>query len=147
MNGPKKVFVYGTLRPDISIDPKKSRSWSNLLKAEGISHKKALIKDAKMYDRGYPFIVLDKQYGSTPPDRGRSVVGSLCSFKSDQQFQDILRHLDHVEGHPDFYTRIVTEAHVDGNAESCWVYIRRPSDIEGKAIEVPSGDWLTFERP
>lgn len=113
-----KIFVYGSLR--------KHGGLHGAVKNTNYLGKFNTRPEYNLYSLGaFPALVKN---GKT------SIVGELYEVN-----EEVLRTLDMIEGHPDFYCR--TPITLD-NGESCEVYLL-PNAPNGCPI-VDSGDWIKF---
>ena len=99
---------------------------------------------------GFPFTL--------PPGEGRAdctptaVLGELYQAVEPGEGSALVRQLDALESHPDWYRRekvqveLVAEGQGQGQLVEAWMYLfRKLSDLSGDEPEVkPPGDWRTF---
>ncbi len=112
-------FVYGTLKNGFPNN--------NILK--GIKFDKGYIVDYEMYGKTYFFPFVKK---------GKGVVHGEIYYNVPKR---IMKELDILEGHPNFYKRevaLITTS--DGMSQPAWVYLNPlgAKDVGGK---ISSGNW------
>ena len=120
----EKVFVYGTLR--------KGGHYHHLLEDSTF-----LINGfvpGEMYSLGaYPAVVISD-------DCSLKVYGEVFSVT-----EDVLSKLDKLEGHPEFYLRIMQKIEIEnGRPVNAWIYVISEDEIKGDLKKVDSGDWFEF---
>ena len=114
-------FVYGTLRKMFHNHGFIVNAFKDVEDAE--------IKGTLTFEGGLPWVYRDND----------AVVKGELYTMSDHVYEDVLRVLDRLEGHPTMYTR--TEVHtLDGN--KCWCYLA--SGNFSKHDVVASGDFAEF---
>lgn len=123
--GPKRIFVYGTLRRDVA-SPKDYEH------GEVVGHGRI---GGRMYRASgwFPGVV---------PSDDNEVVGQLISYEDldDDEWHRLIQSMDRYEGAPTLYRReTVTVRMEDGRTVESQVYFyNRPvEDLN----EIPSGDW------
>lgn len=96
-----------------------------------LSAQPATLRNAVLYDMGaYPGV----GHGAS------SVIGELFELRD-----QALETTDHIEGHPDFYTRRVELVETEsGSQVEAWVYWA-PSGLIDESSRIDSGNW--FDRP
>jgi gamma-glutamylcyclotransferase (GGCT)/AIG2-like uncharacterized protein YtfP len=91
--------------------------------------------------KSFPYVVDKAEFADTNPTH---IIGELYDIEA-----DILKDLDELEGHPDFYTRRSVQV-VGEHTYSAYVYILENSGIirglknNSRFELVPSGDWLVY---
>ena len=109
------VFVYGTLRSGFS---------NHFLMASTVKIGDGETKNKyALYTSGIPFLVEDEQ---------------VSTIKGEVYFVDdtILRVLDSLEGHPDWYKRKLIPVVVKGKEYIAWAYFNKPA-----GVLIESGDY------
>jgi gamma-glutamylcyclotransferase (GGCT)/AIG2-like uncharacterized protein YtfP len=94
--------------------------------------------------KSFPYVVDKTEFDDTNPTH---IIGELYDIEA-----DILKDLDELEGHPDFYTRRTVQVSHDTETHtySAYVYILENSGIirglknNARFELVPSGDWLVY---
>jgi len=125
------VAVYGTLR---------SGYWNHGLLRAAVSHGVHTLKGYKLY------VMSNITYDTIPfivesDDADAEVTVEMFS-EGEVPWVDQVEHLDWLENHPDWYTRVA----VTVNEQACWVYVFKGKVAEqylsGDDIQqVPTGDW------
>jgi gamma-glutamylcyclotransferase (GGCT)/AIG2-like uncharacterized protein YtfP len=64
---------------------------------------------------------------------------------SGEAWPELIWRMDRLEGHPDFYTRILATAYVGGSAMRVWTYVVQDPYYRGLPA-VPENDWRTINR-
>lgn len=123
---PRAVFVYGTLRPGNGND----RLWRGRDK----SHRNATVDGFTVYDGGgFPYAL--------ETETNAPAVGTLIEF-SKSNWPDVLASLDRLEGYPDHYRRVVTDALTDdGDCVPCWVYVAARAEWVANLPVCTDGEW------
>ena len=116
-------FVYGTLRKMFHNHGFIINAFKDVEDAE--------INGILTFENGLPWVY-------SPDCEGLTVKGELYTM-SDHIYDDVLRVLDRLEGHPTMYTRTEVET-LEGN--KCWCYIANGSFSRHDVIE--SGDFAEF---
>ena len=128
------VFVYGTLMQG---------HWNHHL-LDDLEGREAMTRsdDFKMVAHSYPYAF---RAGNGEP--GTSITGELyCDVP-----EDVMRHLDRLEGYPEHYTRIVVgviDPETGDSLGKAWIYLAnlerdRRGFIEGLE-EISDGDWARW---
>jgi gamma-glutamylaminecyclotransferase len=94
--------------------------------------------------KSFPYVVAETEFADTNPTH---IIGELYDIEA-----DVLKDLDELEGHPDFYTRCTIQVSDQAatHTYSAYVYIlENPGIISGLKNNsrfelVPSGDWLVY---
>ncbi|KAK7792149.1 hypothetical protein R5R35_000416 [Gryllus longicercus] len=105
-----KVFVYGTLKQN---EP--NHYWI-LDKSEGFSR---FICKAQTVEK-YPLIIASRYnipFLLDVPGQGHHVIGEVYEVD-----ESMLKHLDVLEEHPDFYVREIREVQSENKRIDAWVY-------------------------
>eukprot|EP00026_Physarum_polycephalum_P018695 Phypoly_transcript_20375.p2 GENE.Phypoly_transcript_20375~~Phypoly_transcript_20375.p2 ORF type:complete len:145 (+),score=27.16 Phypoly_transcript_20375:109-543(+) len=124
MQAPITVICYGTLRQGFSNH--------HFLKGATFLGNGKLVKYGTMYNTG-PFPILSISDTSL-----HSIFVEVYHVN-----EDIFRHLDMLEGYPEFYTRTEEEVKMEnGEIVVGWVYHQNndKGDLKAKHI-IESGDW------
>lgn len=133
------LFVYGSLR----------RGFPNHFLLEKSIYIGTYITVDKYHmigqvSKSFPYVVEEKEFETTA---STSIIGELYDIEA-----DVLKDLDELEGHPDFYTRRTVQV-ADGlgiHTYSAYVYIlENPGIIRGiknnsRFELVSSGDWVAY---
>ena len=133
---PKAFFVYGTL---MRGEPNFEHHFG---KRKIVEEYSAEVSGFEMYSMGsFPCCIATESNASLPPVKGRVIV------VDDEDFEATLRAVDRLEGHPDFYRRIVVvPSHVSATKEPppCWMYVL---NAPGKVANLPrvwTNDWKKY---
>lgn len=130
-----RVAVYGTLRTGESNHGLLTRCLSQgTFELKG--YEMRVMSGVNLHS--IPFIVKS----DTPEAK---VTVELFTPQVHQEWPQILRELDWLEGHPDWYTRELVSV-ADGYPR-VWVYTFDQEQLDdaiahGRALTVPTGDWL-----
>ena len=115
------VFVYGTL--------KQGHSNHRIMHMDDESESALVMRDATikgdLYDLG-PFP------GAVESKNGGKIVGEVWDVSN-----QTVRHLDRLEGHPDFYKR--KKVPVLGTNWQAWAYFL--PEVPENAVPMPAGSW------
>jgi len=131
MSLPRRVFVYGTLRPG-------QPNWERLLSGRAERVEPGTLPTIDLLDCGhYPAAV-------NRPGAG-GATGEVVWIKP-EAWPSVLAALDHLEGHdptdPDsLYDRVIRPVDVAGQPVECWVYVAGPMLSASLRPVVPGGDW------
>jgi gamma-glutamylcyclotransferase (GGCT)/AIG2-like uncharacterized protein YtfP len=133
------LFVYGSLR----------RGFPNHFLLEKSIYMGTYSTVDKYYmigqvSKSFPYVVAEAEFEGQPSTH---IIGELYDIDA-----DVLKDLDDLEGHPDFYTRRLVRAtdELGNNIYSAYVYIlENPEIIRGLKNNnrfelVPSGDWRVY---
>ncbi len=133
------LFVYGSLR----------RGFPNHFLLEKSIYMGTYSTVDKYYmigqvSKSFPYVVAEKEFESQPSTH---IIGELYDIDA-----DVLKNLDDLEGHPDFYMRCLVRVadELGDNIYSAYVYIlENPEIIRGLKNNdrfelVPSGDWRVY---
>jgi len=130
----QKVFVYGTLRKGYGNHNACLAGAPNL-KFMG---KGKTVGTFNMRSGGFPFVSQELNDGNDS-----TIVGELYEVEE----STLLGPLDGLEGHPDFYTRKMTQIVLDdsehGDVEEAWMYFLNHNGIQGDAV--PTGDFSDYK--
>jgi len=88
-NKPKSCFVYGRLRPDDDCGLTMVKD-----AIEGMTARKAIVKNAGLYKDEYAAAILGKQ--------GKQVVGYVLTHSDDMVFAIKLEYIDAIEGYNEY---------------------------------------------
>lgn len=118
MKNIKKVFVYGSLRPDFTASYSKQVYSNSSLQ---IKTEKAELKNGKLFqfkERGYPTVYFETSNDS----HTNNIKGFL--IEDDVNFDELLRILDEIEEYPDVYNRKEVEVlNIERNLyENAYIY-------------------------
>lgn len=114
------VFVYGTLRKDLP--------WNHLLKTSSFLGEGKTKEKFALYADGISFVIENNKISN--------ITGELYEVDS-----KILKILDSLEGHPDWYCRKKTTIISKDKEIEAWLYFY-PRKIKGLLIN--SGDYLDY---
>jgi gamma-glutamylcyclotransferase (GGCT)/AIG2-like uncharacterized protein YtfP len=133
------LFVYGSLR----------RGFPNHFLLEKSIYIGTYSTVDKYYmigqvSKSFPYVLAETEFEGQP---SAHIIGELYDIDA-----DVLKNLDDLEGHPDFYTRRLVRAtdELGNNIYSAYVYIlENPEIIRGLKNNdrfelVPSGDWRVY---
>lgn len=121
------VFVYGTLRAGYN----NHRTF--LMTGDDVRHvsKGRTVQKFTMRASGIPFVNKD--------DPRSHIIGEVYCVSDDK-----LKHLDRLEGHPDWYVRELTSIKLDsGTIINAWLYFNE----ETRCDVVESGDYTDYREP
>lgn len=121
---PNYYAVYGTLR---NREPN-ARLWQGLAYRLGIS----IVEGYRLVSNGgFPYAI-------PAPDQ----ISTVEIIKARPGAEVVLRaRLDHLEGYPDFYTRVVVPVALGDKTIDCWLYTPTQPDDFADLPEVFDNDW------
>lgn len=125
------LFVYGTLK----------RGFNNntLLTNQQFVGTAKTVKSMIMEDRGIPFIYdYKKAYKGNKLYEGSPILGELWNVS-----EDALKRIDGLEGHPDWYTRRLTQVVLDDWKTYAWLYYMTPKHTKDNLPYFPENAYLT----
>lgn len=118
------VFVYGTLRPGWG----NSRRWTG--RGEARHDGTATVRGFRLVSNGaFPFAL---------PDADSVAVGALI-YPHPDHYAAVLDDLDHLEGYPRFYDRIMVVIDTPAGHVKAWIYV--PVELYDDLPPVEGNDW------
>lgn len=92
-----------------------------------------------MEDRGIPFVYdYKKAYKGNKLYEGSPILGELWNVS-----EDALKRIDGLEGHPDWYTRRLTQVVLDDWKTYAWLYYMTPKHTKDNLPYFPENAYLT----
>ena len=146
-DGPRPVFVYGTLRPG-------AENWEPFLAGRAVHDEPGRLPGHVLFELEYPVVV---EHTSAPAGAGEPpvVIGHSVHVAPDHHDR-LLERLDWLEGHlphdpgRSLYVRVRRDVErAGGEPVECWVYLAGP-ELQARVVgrePVPGGDWLAARDP
>lgn len=126
------IFVYGTMRPE------QGNTWPWDGRGEALHDGAATV-------RGYALVA--HEYGYFPyavREPGAVTVGALVvPYRED--YDAVLADMDHLEGYPRHYDRVLCLVTTPDGEEAAWIYT--PVALRHDHLHpVPGNDWATYRK-